>query len=293
LGEAVEAAPVAGGAGDLSEQTALDAAQAALWGALRSEGGSAAIRARAPALDQALAQHIADTAALSRGARLDIYILSGSWRLREALAHAYPTLAWLLGDARFDRLAARVLRDAPSRDPDLGRFGGALPRLLAATELAAGDPWLVEVAALERSMTELLDAADPPPTLDRAALAAWSPERWPTLRLRPIPALRILDAALDVGALWSLREAGEDPEAAWRSARQGLDSAAARLIWRRDFQVFHRPLAAAEAATLRALVAGEPLASALDAALTEAPDLAPTTIVTWLSRWLDDRLFAA
>jgi hypothetical protein len=293
LGEAIEAArPVARGARELSETTDLNAAQAALWGALRSEGGSAAIRERAPELDRAVAEHIADTAALSRAARLDIYVLSGSWRLREALAHAYPTLAWLLGDARFDSLAARVIRDAPSRDPDLGRFGGGLPRILAATELA-GDPWLVEVASLERAMTELLDAADPPPTLDHAALEAWSPERWPTLRVRPIPALRILDAERDVGVLWSLREADEDPEVAWAAAREGLAPVDARLIWRRDYQVFHRPLAAAEAATLRALVAGEPLASALDAALIQAPELAPATIVAWIRRWLDDRLFVA
>lgn len=273
----------------------LTGAQRALWTAMRTPGGSAAVARERPELDRSLAALIADTESFPRGDRIDVYAQSSIWRLRGALAEIFPTLLWLLGEEDFDRLAARVIAAAPSEDPDLGRFGAGLPPVLRTTAWAAGDPWLVDLASCEWTMAELLDAADPPgPALTPTALEESPPEAWPSLRLAPIPALRVLGGSVDLGPLWACRERDEPAREGWAAARAARASGvlAGSILWRRGFEVFRRSVSEAEAVVLRALCGGAPLAGALDAGLAAEPKLEPTRVVGWVLRWLRDGLFA-
>ena len=280
--------------GDADERS-LTAAQRALWTAMTTPGGSAAVARDLPDLARSLALLIADTDGFPRGDRIDVYAQSTSWRLRGALAELFPTLLWLLGEVGFNGLAARVIATAPSTDPDLGRFGAGLPRMLGTTAWAAEDPWLVDVARCEWTMAELLDAADPPgPVLAPTALEERSPEEWPSLRLEPIPALRVLDRCVDLGPLWACRERGDPASDGRAAARAAAERGAigGALVWRRGFEVFRRTVSEPEALILRALCEGEPLAGALDAGLAAEPELEPARVVGWVHRWLRDGLFA-
>ncbi len=280
--------------GDADDRS-LTAAQRALWTAMTTPGGSAAVRRDRPELARSLAALIAETERFPLGARIDVYAQSSIWRLRGALAEIFPTLLWLLGEEDFDRLAARVIAAAPSEHPDLGRVGAGLPPVLRTTAWAAEDPWIVDLARCERAMAELLDAADPPgPVLTPSALEERPPEAWPSLRLAPIPALRVLGGGVDLGPLWACRERGEPASEGWAAARAAQASGviAGSLLWRRGFEVFRRSVSEAEAAVLQALCEGAPLAGALDAALAAEPELEPTRVVGWVLRWLRDGLFA-
>jgi len=273
-------------------QRSLSGVQRELWRAITTPGGSEAVARQDPALDRSLSQSIRESAGFTRQERVDVYALSTTWRLRGALAEIYPTLLWLLGDAAFDELAARVIRDAPSTDPDLGRFGAGLPDVLAQTARADDDPWLVDLAQSEQIMGDLLDAADPlEGPLTPTALEGHPPEAWPSLRLRPIPALRIL-GGIDLGPLWACRDQGEPAAAGWTAGRacKGVDRGT--LLWRQGFEVLRRTMTPVETVILRALRAGTPLASALDAGIAHSPQLTPEVIVGALRRWLEEGLFA-
>ncbi|MCB9566529.1 MAG: DUF692 family protein [Myxococcales bacterium] len=249
---------------------------------------------RPPPPDEALRRRLRDTASFPLAARLEVYAASHAQRLADALAHTFPVLAWTLGDGEFRRLSAAARAAAPSRDPDLGRLGGALPGLLARGELPGARPWIADLAALEWALCELIDAADPPsPPLGADALARWSPERWSSLRFAVIPALRVLTVPAAIPALWSRRERGDPAEEARAAVEAAPGEATPHLLWRRAFEVLHRPLAPAEAAILGRLAAGDPLGAALDAGLRVAPTLEPAAVVGWLRAWLAEGLFAA
>ncbi|HFE46332.1 MAG TPA: DUF692 family protein, partial [Nannocystis exedens] len=231
---------------DVRSDRSLTETQGVLWRAIGTPGGSAAILKHDPELERELAAKIRSSEQLAYGARIDIYAQSMSWRLRGALAEIYPTLLWLLGDAGFDQLAALMIREASSRDPDLGRFGAGLAAVLATASWAAEDPWLVDLARCEWAMAELLDAADPPnEPLTSACLADRSVDQWPELRLQPIPALRLLASRFDLGLLWACRDRGEPALAGFAAARGAKAGDLGSLVWRRGFVVFRRSLAAA------------------------------------------------
>ncbi len=277
---------------DVSSDRSLTETQRLLWRAIRTPGGSVAILKNDPGLDRELAASLRSSPDLAYGARIDIYAQSMNWRLRGALAEIYPTLLWLLDDAGFDRLAALVIRDLPSRDPDLGRLGAGLAAVLATTSWAAKDPWIVDLGRCEWAMAELLDVADPPhQPLTSACLAERSASRWPELRLQPIPALRVLGSGVDLGPVWACRDDGEPADAGFAAARAARAGDFGSLVWRRDFVVFRRSLGAAELRTLQALIAGSTFAEALEAGLRGAAELQPSEVVAWLHRWLEHGLF--
>ncbi len=277
---------------DVSSDRFLSETQLVLWRSITTPGGSAAIFKEDPDLARDLAASIRSSVGFSNGARIDVYAQSMTWRLRGALAEIYPSLLWLLGEASFDRLAAQVIRDAPSQNPDLGRFGAGLVAVLANSRWAAADPWLVEIAQSDWAMAELLDGADPPDRpLTSDCLTDKSPAEWPEIRLQAIPALRVLVSAVDLGPLWACRDRGSPAQAGLVAARGAVTGEFGSLHWRRGFAVFRRSLCAAELRALRALVAGETLAAALEAGLEGSPELQPAEVVGWLHRWLEEGLF--
>ncbi|HEU4457523.1 MAG TPA: DNA-binding domain-containing protein [Methylibium sp.] len=217
---------------------------------------------------------------------LSAYRANAASLAERALAAACPTVAALLGDEPFARLAKSLWRASPPRRGDLAQWGEALPaRIEAERDL---DPWpfLADVARLDLLVRDCESAADA--ELDHASLALLAERDPQALRLRLAPSLRLLasrHAVADIRAAHR-RDVGHD-EAALRAA---LADAAPQqvVVARTQWRAMIEPIDAASFAWMRAIDAGWSLAEARTAANTTATanDAAPFDFSDWLLRAL-------
>lgn len=181
--------------------------------------------------------------------RLAIYhgAVRANWA--RALASAYPVVRRLVGEAFFDTAAEAYGSAHPSRSGDLGAFGERFADFLAAYEPAAALAYLPDVARLEWAVHESASAADVPP-FDFATLQSLPADRHGTVRLRLHPAVRLLESAHPVVAIWEANQPGRDGTPSRR------DGAERVLVARRGFDSLPRPLAPAEWTLLQGLARG-------------------------------------
>ena len=171
-----------------------------------------------------------------------LFIYGDAYRLRliEALEHSFPVLAQLLGEAEFQAMAAKYVAAHESTYFNIRWYGENF--------LADGPPLLAEMARWEWAMAHAFDAADADPLLT-SDLAEVAPEEWAELRFDWSPSVQVLVLEWNVPQLWkAVTEGGERPEPSLEPATY--------LIWRRELQIYFRPLAPEEAAVVAASLAG-------------------------------------
>ncbi|WP_075795156.1 MNIO family bufferin maturase [Massilia putida] len=193
-----------------------------------------------------------------------------------ALSSAYPVLRRLVGDEFFDALARVYGRAHPAVDPDLNRFGAALPDFVAGFVPAADYPYLADVARLEWSVHEAWFApdADGP----AATLAGFAPDAFEAARAVLHPSLRLHASPWATAALWHAHQDGgpDFPDA--------LRADTHALVLRPRFDVRVQAIGAAEYAALSRLARGDTFGAALDAAFDVDEDF---DVAAHLRRWLE------
>ena len=211
-------------------------------------GGWLHAPARGPSVERGLAAYRANAGALAE----------------RALAAAYPTLQALLGEDSFAHLARHFWRRQPPQAGDIALWGGGLADFVADAEGLADEPYLADVARLEWAVHVAATAADAGPPQGLQLLGTHDPVE---LRLVLAPGTALVMSRHPVAAIWQAHrapspDAGGDRFAAVRIAlAEGVGEAA--LVARRGWQPVVRALEAPEAAFTAALLAGAPLASAL------------------------------
>jgi uncharacterized protein (UPF0276 family) len=193
-----------------------------------------------------------------------------------ALASAYPVLRQLVGDEFFEALARVYGRAHPAVDPDLNRFGAALPDFLAGFAPAADHPYLPDIARLEWCVHEAwyAPAADAAP----AAFAGLAPEAFEAARAVLHPSLRLHASPWATVALWRAHQAGG------QDFPDDLRAHTHALVLRPRFDVVVEVIGAAEHAALACLARGDTFGAALDAAFDVDGDF---DVAAHLRRWLD------
>ncbi|MEQ1802841.1 MAG: DNA-binding domain-containing protein [Gammaproteobacteria bacterium] len=209
-------------------------------------------------------------------------------RLSEALANDYPVLKRLLGDTAFADMARTYALAWPSRHYSVRWFGEQLPRFLRITPPFSAEPYLAELASLEWLMGEAFDAADAP-VIGVAEVAALPATDWPALILHFHPSVRRLKAHHDVVALWRGRAAEMGA-----SADGPIPKLQHVVVWRRDLEVYFRPLDPGETLALDVLEGGGSFAAACEAmSAAVGPGTEPAALIAgWLRQWLAEGLVA-
>ncbi|MFV2056688.1 MAG: DUF2063 domain-containing protein [Thiohalomonadales bacterium] len=141
---------------------------------------------------------IADRNHISAQRRLQVYQNAYYIRLQEAIAHDFPALLAVAGEARFAQLAKLYIQDHPSRAPSLRDFAEALPTWLR----LKGESVLTDIASLEWAVVTAFDAADSE-SITSAQLAVIPPQQWQSLHLRFHPGLHFLDVNCNAKDIWS------------------------------------------------------------------------------------------
>jgi hypothetical protein len=183
----------------------------------------------------------------------------------DALGANYPVLRALAGEEAFAGWALDYVRLKPPSEPRLNTFGDGFEAFLTNYGATRTLPYLSDVAAVERCVTEALFATDAPPLdVDQAgrALSARS-------KLRLHPATRFRQFASPAASIWLAHaEPGAD-------ALESIDWAAeAALVTRPHLAVQVRVVDLGAIAFLNACASGASLSDAAGAADLAGVDLA-------------------
>lgn len=201
--------------------------------------------------------------------RLAIYRRNVRGNFLKVLALEFPAIERLGGAAWFRQTGLGFLAAHPSQSGDLHHLGAPFAGFLRARLGDTPHAYFADVAALEWAWQECLVAPEPTTTLDVAALAGVGEQRAAQLRFTPHPALRLVESRWPVFTIWLAQREAADSAA---SPSIDLDTGGEAVLLRRSGEGAEaRRVDAATCAWLRALVAGEPLGAALDAAIARDP----------------------
>jgi hypothetical protein len=206
--------------------------------------------------------------------------LGAHWN--RALASAYPVLRQLVGDGFFDGLAHAYGRAHPAQDPDLNRFGAALPGFLDGFAPAAGHPYLADVARLEWCVHEAWyapDAEGAPPSP-----AGLAPDAFEAARAALHPSLRLHASPWATVALWRAHQP-DGPD-----FPHDLQADTHALVLRPRLEVEVSVIGAPEHAALACLAGGATFGAALDAAFELDGEF---DVAAHLRRWLEGGIVTA
>jgi hypothetical protein len=173
------------------------------------------------AFQQAFAHALADDAAAiamfadpAMARALAVHRNTSAKAAQDALAANFPVLRTLVGEDSFEGCAKVFVEIYPPRDPRLCLYGEGLAAFIAGYGPFSQAPYLTEVAALERLVTEALFAADAEP-LDGAGFARALDL---DLALPLHPAVRFTSVASPAASIWFAHQPGAPPDALERLA---------------------------------------------------------------------------
>ncbi len=231
-----------------------------------------------PIPDDAAAQ-LVNGGALEPSTRVGVYAEMYWLRMRDMLREDCARVRQVVGDDAFDVLVANYIKAHPSTHHSLGQLSHAFADWLAAQD--ASPPWLASVAALERARTRAFVAQNSA-VAEPSALAVVNEETFSQVRLVATPALHVVSLAFDVLPWFAAADASSVvPQARVTPV----------MVWRRDFEVFHVEVGAAEAAAAHALVGAGPAGAALEV-LCE-PFAEPSDAFTAIASWVAEGMVAS
>ena len=224
---------------------------------------------------------------LSAVERLGIYAYMYYARLLEILIAEYPTTQQILGEKAFERACRRFLERNPSKHRTLNRLSVRFPDFLA-RHLPPGNrsKLAVDVARIERAMEDVFDAQQAEP-LTAAEFAAIGADEWHRVRLRVIPALRLLKLRFPANDYMSATRGGKKPPTP-------RPRATFAIVYRRGFQVYRRDQAPGQFKLIAALARGRTLEEAVRSGISGRDGNADTlaaTLGVWFREWAAAGIF--
>lgn len=196
---------------------------------------------------------------------LNTYRANATALAERALGAAYPTIAQLVGDIAFAAMARDLWRQSPPQRGDVGEWGAGLAGFIELQASLAEEPYLADSARLDWAVHQAARAADTYPAeitgLER--LAGADPSR---VTLSLAPGTVVQSSAWPIAAIWQAHQRHDAQR--FDAVRQAFADQTRQhaLVVREGLAVAVHALADADATFTRALLTGQHLAHALDAA---------------------------
>ncbi len=225
-------------------------------------------------------RHLATLTTPQSGRGLKAYQTNGHVLAQRALQAAYPVLAQLLGEESFGDLARALWHSSPPRTGDLACWGDTLADFVQSSTQLQDTPYLGDVARVEWTMHSAMTAADVLP--DAASLALLTTHDPAGLAFVLAAGATLVCSAWPVVSITNAHLLGA-PEFSKVGEQLILPVAQNALVWRQGMRPSVRETLPGEADLLSALLGGQSLARALDA----APAL---DFPAWLPMALQSRL---
>jgi hypothetical protein len=178
--------------------------------------------------------------------RLEIYADAYRLRLLEVLGNEFTGLRALARAKKFERLCSDYIESHPSPHANVRWYGDGLAQFLRETSRWNTQPALAEMATLDWAISTAFDARDQP-VVAIDEVAAIPPPAWPGMV--PVPGASVQCLPLR----WNVAEIRKAADRRLRIPRLAQNPEPAHcLVWRKNLEVFHRLVAADEAAALTA-----------------------------------------
>jgi len=227
---------------------------------------------------------------LSSAERIGIYSSMYFLRLIEILEKDFEVVRHAVGEKRFTDLAADYLGKHPSTYYSLNRLGAKFAEFLGKeVKKLPHKEFLADVARLEWTIQEVFDDRDAKPlTVDD--LLSVRKDRWPAIKLKTIPALRLM--TFDYPANRYLQAVFN------KKARKKIPPRKKTWLamYRSQFRVWRSDISLEQFTLLSAIVAGKPLGEALEACAElkgANPQKLAESIGPWFKDWASDGIFCA
>ncbi|KEJ95868.1 Putative DNA-binding domain-containing protein [Pseudosulfitobacter pseudonitzschiae] len=191
------------------------------------------------------------------GKRFDVYRNNVMQSLTDVMRAGFPAVRKLIGAQNFDLVAGAFIRAQPPTLPIMQRYGDGFDSFLAEVPQLAHLGYLSDVAGLEQALRLSYHAADCVP-LDAARLGDLPPEQLGAVRFAVAPAVHLIPSVWPLYDIWRFNT--EDGAPKPQPVAQHV------LITRADYDPVPHPLSPAQGAWIAALMAGETLEAAQDAA---------------------------
>jgi hypothetical protein len=198
-----------------------------------------------------ITSQVVSTPQVSAIDRLEIYRQAYYLRIIEVLQQDYAALNYCMGDQAFYDLATDYIDACPSIFKSIRWYGKKLAQFMQADTRYANQAWLIEMAEFEWLLTESFDATDSA-ILTIEEMAAIAPETWPHLYLQLHPSLRPLTLEWNTIDNWECYQEENESIAPQKNA-----SPESWIIWRKDYEVQFRLLAATETQMINDFMAGK------------------------------------
>ncbi len=221
--------------------------------------------------------------------RLAIYGNAYFARLIECLSELYPVLKQTMGQELFNGFAFDYLQNHPSRTYTLARLGNQFADYLRETrpesETTAPDwaDFLIDLSELEWTIADVFDGPgiERETTLNETMLQNIPPDRWPDVRLRTSPCLRLIQWSFPVNDYYT--DARKNPEN--KKFPRAEDAWVA--INRRDYIVRRHKLSRTQFRLLTELQHGQPIGEAIESA-ARTSDLDDDALAAEIQQWFRD-----
>ena len=159
--------------------------------------------------DVSIQQAVIASDTVSAETRLGIYQFAYRARMLEALSSNYPLLHVYLGDDEFEKLGFAYLQQYPSTFRSIRWFGDQLPTFMQTN--VQDKLFLLELAQIEWTMTEIFDAKDAAPaSLD--VMSQIPPDEWESICLQLHPSMRLLTLEWNVVPFWQALAEEKKPD---------------------------------------------------------------------------------
>jgi hypothetical protein len=193
---------------------------------------------------------------------LTAYRSNGHMLAERVLCATYPVLAQMLGEESFADLARAFWHAHPPQRGDMAQWGEAMAAFVRASSQLQAEPYLPDVAQAEWALHRCTSAADR--ETDLATLELLTREDPQTLALHLAPGLVALSSSWPLASLLLAHLEGQ-PSFAQVGEQVKSRAPQAVVIWRSSYQAKVRLALEGEPSVLRALQAGQDLATALQA----------------------------
>lgn len=209
--------------------------------------------------------------------QLGVYVKAYRYRLYDVTAAEYPVLKHYLGDAVFDLLLKDFVNIAQSDHFNLGHYPMKLPHFLTHHEV--GDVFSVEMAELEKTMSQLKDAPETE-VLTQEHLRHHTPESFMEMLLRPREALQLMTFTYPINRYYRAVTQEESPNT---PAPESCHMA----LFRHEGIVWHMDIEHGEYQLLQALFSGLPIGKALEKMqIADDSLVVEAQLSRWFSRWI-------
>lgn len=227
---------------------------------------------------------------LSAAERLGIYSSMYFLRLMEILEKDFEVVRHAVGKKRFHDLAADYIGKHPSTHYSLNPLGKKFSGFLRdEVKTLANREFVSDTALLEWTIQEVFDDRDAKPlTVDD--LLSVKPERWPSTKLKTIPALRMMKFNYPVNRYLQAVFNKKPPKKIPPRKKTWL------TVYRSQYRVWRSDINLEQFTLLSAIVAGKPLGEALEECAglkgVNAQKLAES-VGPWFKEWAADGIFCA